>query len=140
MFLFFAKTVSKMRLAIFYKVKKLFLNLVHDSDCIKKNYKEQQAIPSFHCIHRVEFLSMLLILQFHAWNLPLHVKDNVTTHFSSASNLKNICFFPHWFVHSQNQGNYKRFSCLGKGKVITECSAKVNVNHYKQIRKLRKSN
>ena len=55
MFLFFAKTVSKMRLAIFYKVKKLFLNLVHDSDCIKKNYKELQAIPSFHGIHRVEF-------------------------------------------------------------------------------------
>ena len=46
MFLFFAKTVSKMHLAIFYKVKKLFLNLVHDSDCIKKNYKEQQAIPT----------------------------------------------------------------------------------------------
>ena len=106
----------------------------------KKNYKEQQAIPSFHAIHRVEFLSMLLILQFHGWNLPLHVKDNVTTHFSSASNLKNICLFPHWFVHSQNQGNYKRFSWLGKGKVITECSAKVNVNHYKQIRKLRNSN
>ena len=65
-FYFLQKTASKMRLAIFYKVKKLFLNLVHDSDCIKKNYKEQQAISSFHCIHRVEFLSMLLILQFHA--------------------------------------------------------------------------
>ena len=64
-FYFLQKTASKMCLVMFYKVKKLFLNLVHDSDCIKKNYKEQQAIPSFHGIHRVEFLSMLLILQFH---------------------------------------------------------------------------
>ena len=72
--------------------------------------------------------------------MSLCVKDNVTIHFSSASNLKNICFFPCWFVHSQNHGNYKRFSCLGKGKVITECSAKINVNHYKQIRKLRNPN
>ena len=64
-FYFLQKTASKMHLAIFYKVTKLFLNLVHDSDCIKKNYKELQAIPSFHGIHRVEFLVMLLILQFH---------------------------------------------------------------------------
>ena len=115
----------------------------HPAKCVwqySRIYKEQQAIPSVHGIHRVEFLLMLLILQFHGLNLSLCVKDNVTTHFSSASNLKNICFFPHWFVHSQNHGNYKRLSCLGKGKVITECSAKINVNHYKQIRKLRNSN
>ena len=93
-FYFLQKTASKMRLAIFYKVKKLFLNLVHDSDCIKKNYKELQAIPSFHGIHRVEFLSMLLILQFHGWNLPLCMKDNLTTHFSPASNLKYYFFLP----------------------------------------------
>ena len=43
-FYFLQKTASKMCLAMFYKVKKLFLNLVHDSDCIKKNYKEQQAL------------------------------------------------------------------------------------------------
>ena len=66
MFLFFAKNSQQNVFGdIFYKVKKLFLNLVHDSDYIKKNYKELQAIPSFHGIHRVEFLSMLLILQFH---------------------------------------------------------------------------
>ena len=80
------------------------------------------------------------MLQFHRWNLSLRVRDNVTTHFSPANNLKNICFFLHWFVHSKNQGNYKQFSCLGKGKVITECSAKINVNHYKPIRKLRNPN
>ena len=34
-FYFLQKTASKMCLAMFYKVKKLFLNLVHGSDCIK---------------------------------------------------------------------------------------------------------
>ena len=29
------------------------------------DHKEQQAIRSFHGIHSVEFLSMLLIVQFH---------------------------------------------------------------------------
>ena len=114
-----------MHLAIFYKVKKLFLNLVHDSDCIKKNYKEQQAIPSFHGIHRVEFLSMLLILQFHGWNLPLHVKDNITTHFSSASNLKNICLFPRYFVHSQNQRNYNDFHVWAKERSLLNAVPKL---------------
>ena len=144
MFLFFAKDTQQNvfdDILDILESKKAFLKSRTCSDwCIKKKYKEQQAIPSFHGIHRVEFLLMLLILQFHGWNLSLCVKDNVTTHFSSASNLKNICFFPRWFVHSQNHGNYKWFSCLGKGKVITECSAKINVNHCKQIRKLRNPN
>ena len=40
--------------------KKVFFK---SSTC--SDHKEQQAIPSFHGIHRVEFLSMLLIVQFH---------------------------------------------------------------------------
>ena len=56
---------------------------------------------------------------------------NVSTNFSLASNLNYIiCFFSCWFVHLQNLGNYERFSCLGKGKVMIESSAKINVNHY----------
>ena len=59
------------------------------------------------------------------------MKDNVTTNFSLASNLNYIIyFFSRWFVHLQNQGNYEQFSCLGKGKVMIESSAKINVNHY----------
>ena len=100
-FYFLQKTASKMRLAIFYKVTKLFLNLVHDNDCIKKNYIEQQAIPSFHGIHRVEFLSMLLILQFLRWNLSLRVKDNVTIHISHQPAIWRIFVCSHigLFIH-----------------------------------------
>ena len=61
------------------------------------------------------------------------MKDNVTTNFSLASNLNYIiCFFSCWFVHLQNQGNYKRFSCLGKEKVMIESSAKINVSQYQK--------
>ena len=59
------------------------------------------------------------------------MKDTVTTNFSLASNLNYYSgFFSCWFVHLQNQGNYKGFSCLGKGKVMIQSSAKINVNHY----------
>ena len=69
MFLFFAKNSQQNvfdDILDILESKKAFFKPCTCSDCIKKNYKEQQAIrPSFHGIHRVEFLSMLLILQFH---------------------------------------------------------------------------
>ena len=46
-FYFLQKTASKMCLAMFYKVKKLFLNLVHDSDCIKKTIKNYKLYHHF---------------------------------------------------------------------------------------------
>ena len=65
MFLFFAKNSQQNAFGDILQSKKAFFKSRTCSDCIKKNCKEQQAIPSFPGIHRVEFLSMLLILQFH---------------------------------------------------------------------------
>ena len=50
--------------------QKLFEDILESKKAFFKSstcsdHKEQQAIPSFHGIHRVEFLSMLFIVQFH---------------------------------------------------------------------------
>ena len=125
MFLFFAKNRQQNAFGDILQGKKVFFKSCTWQWLYKKNYKELQAIPSFHGIHRVEFLSMLLILQFHGWNLPLHVKDNITTHFSSASNLKNICLFPRYFVHSQNQWNYNDFHVWAKDRSLLNAVPKL---------------
>ena len=55
MFLFFAKNSQQNVFDHFLDIlEKIFFKSHTCSDCIKNN-KEQQAIPSFHSIHQVEF-------------------------------------------------------------------------------------
>ena len=61
MFIFFAKNSQQ---NVFDDILDILDILVHVVT-VQKNNRERQAIPSFHGIHLVEFLSMLLILQFH---------------------------------------------------------------------------
>ena len=65
MFIFFAKNSQQNvfgDIPDILESKKAFFKSRTCSDCIKKKYRKQQAMLSFHGIHLVEFLSMLLIL------------------------------------------------------------------------------
>ena len=69
----FNKKLKFFHLFIFCKISQqnVFEDILESKKAFFKsstcsNHKEQQqAIPSFHGIHQVEFLSMLLIVQFH---------------------------------------------------------------------------
>ena len=68
----FNKKLKFFHLFIFCKISQqnVFEDILESKKAFFKSstcsdHKEQQAIPSFHGIHRVEFLSMLLIVQFH---------------------------------------------------------------------------
>ena len=66
------KNLKVFHLFIFGKIsqQKLFEDILESKKAFFQSstcsdHKEQQAIPSFHGIYQVEFLSMLLIVQFH---------------------------------------------------------------------------
>ena len=68
------KNLKFFHLFIFGKIsqQKLFEHILESKKAFSKSstcsdHQEQQAIPSFNGIHRVEFLSMLLIVQFHGY-------------------------------------------------------------------------